>query len=562
MALAYSYIRMSRPEQMRGDSLRRQVEAANAWAEARGVRIDESIRDIGVSAYRGRNRTEGALGAFLKLVTDGVVVPGSYLIVESLDRLSRETVLDALPRFIDIINAGIVIVTLIDKQEYSKERLRADWTPLILSLAVMARAHEESQTKAVRLREAWGAKRVTATEKIITSRVPEWLVVRDGKIETIPERVALIRRIFRETIDGVGRRTIICRLNDEKVPSFRKGTKGWQPSYVGKLLASRALVGELQAFGRNDAGIRAPIGEPVRGYYPPIIDEADFLKAGEASRSRAMAPGRRGEHVTNLFTGLGKCAACGGTMAIENKGPKPKGGRYMVCAEARRSAGCVNRRFWPIDKIEQAVLQQLRRVTLPSTPGTAAPANDEVTILEARLATAITRRERLLDLVEEGDEGASARAKALSKSISELRDDITAAKADTMLAAAMPSYPEQLALLRKLQEGMKSATCEELTLLRTQLAQTLRTAVIRIEFGPHRIVAWMRIEHIRHRVGISQGSQFPNGAPVTVFDDTPMVLTEAEIADYAAEAFEDRALADREMEGFMQALRSPSTVPK
>ena len=554
MALAYSYIRMSRPEQMRGDSLRRQVEAADAWAKARGVTIDESIRDIGVSAYRGKNHTEGALGAFLKLVTDGVIKPGSYLLVESLDRLSREAVLDALPRFIDIINAGIIIVTLLDKQEYGKDRLRADWTPLILSLAVMARAHEESQTKAVRLREAWSAKRATAAQKVVTSRVPEWLVVREGRIHVIPERVAVVRRIFRETINGDGRRTIVRRLNDEKILAFRNGENGWQPSYVAKLLSSRAVVGEFQAYCRNEAGIRHPEGDPVPGYYPIIVDEGEFLRAGQASRSRAVAPGPRGEHVTNLFTGLAKCAGCGGSMVVENKGKPPKGGRYLACAAARRSAGCDHHRLWRIDRIEGEVLRQLRRVALPEAPAAEPAGTDEVTILEGRLAAAMTRRERLLDLVEEGDEGASARAKALSRTILELREAIGATKANSMLAAAMPSYGEQLAILRDLQARLETSTGDDLTLLRTRLAQTLRTTMVRIDFGPHRVVAWMRLEHIRHRVGISQGGLFPDGAPVTVFDDTPTSLTEDEIEDYAAEAIQDRARADREMEVLLRAV--------
>lgn len=112
MALAYSYLRMSRPEQMRGDSLRRQTAAADAWAARRGIRIDETIRDIGVSAYRRKNRTVGSLGGFLRMVEDGKIAPGAFLIVESLDRLSREAVLETVPRFIDLINAGIV--TLMD----------------------------------------------------------------------------------------------------------------------------------------------------------------------------------------------------------------------------------------------------------------------------------------------------------------------------------------------------------------------------------------------------------------------------------------------------------------
>ncbi len=45
-------------------------------------------------------------------------------------------------RLFDLIRAGVIVVTLSDGQVYSEERLRTDWTPLIVSIAVMARAHE------------------------------------------------------------------------------------------------------------------------------------------------------------------------------------------------------------------------------------------------------------------------------------------------------------------------------------------------------------------------------------------------------------------------------------
>lgn len=62
--------------------------AAAEWAAKRGVELDDSLRDIGVSAYKGRNRDVGALGTFIRMVEDGTVRPGSFLLVESLDRLA------------------------------------------------------------------------------------------------------------------------------------------------------------------------------------------------------------------------------------------------------------------------------------------------------------------------------------------------------------------------------------------------------------------------------------------------------------------------------------------
>jgi DNA invertase Pin-like site-specific DNA recombinase len=90
---AFSYARFSRPEQVRGDSLRRQFEATRAYCGRNGLVLDDSLnlRDLGVSAFRGKNAGQGALGAFTSAVASGRVPRGATLIVESLDRLSRKT---------------------------------------------------------------------------------------------------------------------------------------------------------------------------------------------------------------------------------------------------------------------------------------------------------------------------------------------------------------------------------------------------------------------------------------------------------------------------------------
>ena len=42
----------------------------------------------------------------------------------------------------------------------------------------------------------------------------------------------------------------------------------------------------------------------------------------------------------NLFGTLAKCGYCGAPMQFINKGPLPKGGKYLVCDNARRAIGC------------------------------------------------------------------------------------------------------------------------------------------------------------------------------------------------------------------------------
>src|SRR5262245_23575302 len=111
---AYSYIRFSNREQKKGDSLRRQTEQAEAYAARRGWTLDTSLnlRDLGVSAFRGDNALVGNLGVFLDAIKRGTVKPGSVLIVESFDRLSRQGIDEGYEVVKKILKAGIIIVTL------------------------------------------------------------------------------------------------------------------------------------------------------------------------------------------------------------------------------------------------------------------------------------------------------------------------------------------------------------------------------------------------------------------------------------------------------------------
>jgi Resolvase, N terminal domain len=77
---AYSYVRFSTPDQAKGDSYRRQSEAANEYARRHGLVLDTelTLTDLGVSAFRGANAETGALSVFLEAVKDGTIAPGSY----------------------------------------------------------------------------------------------------------------------------------------------------------------------------------------------------------------------------------------------------------------------------------------------------------------------------------------------------------------------------------------------------------------------------------------------------------------------------------------------------
>jgi DNA invertase Pin-like site-specific DNA recombinase len=126
--------------------------------------------DRGLSAYKGMHRTKGTFGEFLRKVKAGEIARGSMLIVENLDRLSREQVLDALDQFTGLIRSGIKIVTFRGgkETEYDEESINREPWKLQRTLLAMELAHEESEKKAIRLRAAWEAKRNNILERKLT----------------------------------------------------------------------------------------------------------------------------------------------------------------------------------------------------------------------------------------------------------------------------------------------------------------------------------------------------------------------------------------------------------
>ncbi|BDY04683.1 recombinase family protein [Ferrimonas sp. YFM] len=349
---AYSYLRFSTPRQMRGDSYRRQIGLAQEYAERHGLELQESaVADLGVSAFRGANRV-GALGQFLDMVKSGAVPQGSYLLVESHDRLSREQVERALAQFLEIVNQGVVIVTLSDEQVYRAGEL--DMLKLMTTLVYMSRANEESEMKSRRATAAWESQRLKAVAgaKIKNSALPGWLKWQGNDIVPKERETAVIRQMFDLALAGAGYEQIAAFLNSNGIPTFRKQSK-WRPAGVSALLKSRALIGEYQPHQRMD-GVRKPIGEPIHDYYPSVIDLADFLEVQRliATRNKHSGSYRKGLF-KYLFSGIIRCQ-CGQLLRHHNKGSKESPRHYLVCP--MKTAGQCDMPFLRYDHFEPQVL--------------------------------------------------------------------------------------------------------------------------------------------------------------------------------------------------------------
>ncbi|MCZ4090630.1 recombinase family protein [Sinorhizobium psoraleae] len=345
---------------------------------------------------------------------EGQVPKGSYLIVESLDRISRQNPHAATALFLQILQAGINIVTLTDNHVYRADG--GNFSDIIVSVVIMSRAYEESRTKSLRVGAAWENKRRNIHKRKLTRVAPIWLKLSEDRtsFELIPERVAVLKAIFDEADLGKGSLQIARRLNQEGVPTFAP-SKGWYESYVSKVLTNRAVLGEFQPH-HYVGGKRVPHGEPVSDYFPAIVSREQFerIQAGRAIR-RLKGSGRKGRNNINLFQGVARCGYCSGRMMIVNKGDGPKGGVYLRCDNARRGADCTASN-WPLDHFETAFLWFIEeldvRTVIEGSEGEEArkALDGQIAIVSADLEKQKLMRERAFELL-----GDASRCSSLHK---------------------------------------------------------------------------------------------------------------------------------------------------
>lgn len=370
---AYSYVRFSTAKQELGDSLRRQVQMAQDYAAENNLKLSEmTFRDLGVSGFKQKNITKGAFAGFISAVKSGLIAPGSYLLIEQFDRLSRAEISVAFRLLLDLVDAEIVVVTLVDERVWDKESVQ-DIANVLISIILMSRAHEESKAKSKRLSAVWGEKKKHAaqTGKILTRECPRWLKVNDDKTAFIVKEDCLesIRRVFDLRINGHGVVSIVNRANKECWPVPGSGTT-WHTSLVGRLLHNRALLGEYQPYRNGaDNDARVVSGEPIPGYYPAVLDEQTFLRAQAVGERKGAFPGRRDVSYRNWLQGLLKCS-CGQSFVRKNKqsSKQPGYARYYCTARNRGVTDCPS---LGAAEIETAVINAVSLVAPQFWNGTA-----------------------------------------------------------------------------------------------------------------------------------------------------------------------------------------------
>jgi Resolvase, N terminal domain/Recombinase len=293
MKAAYSYKRFSSAAQTDGDSLERQMQIARDWYYRQiahlGIPLDETFTDSGVSAFTGKHiGKRGNLGRFLAAIQSGAVSKGSILIAENLDRISRQGPKVARKLLEQIVDNGVdVHVVNIDKKlTYGWENRNED---SIIVDVELSRAFKESERKSQLVGAALGKKKLLESW---TTTAPFWIKKSNGGFAVIPEKVKLVKEVFRLALLGLGAKRITRALPE------------WEFSImtVTRTLRNRAVLGEHEVNG-----------EPIKKW-PRIIDQQVFDKAQKLLNAknsmcsdgniRPHTGARNSDEATNLFQGL------------------------------------------------------------------------------------------------------------------------------------------------------------------------------------------------------------------------------------------------------------------
>ncbi len=186
----------------------------------------------------------------------------------------------------------------------------------------------------------------------------------------------VVRRVYREFLDGKGLKRVAAALNADAVPSPRAGRRGtgsWAPSALYAMLRNERyrgvyLHGRIQRVRRGGrrVAVAASADEILRVEVPEwrIIDEPTWLAVQEQLVERARDVKSPGPACKYPLSGIGRCAVCGGAIGVVWS----KEGKAYGCTwrHNRGPAVCSASVRQPREEVETALADHLRGSVLPS----------------------------------------------------------------------------------------------------------------------------------------------------------------------------------------------------
>ena len=241
---AFGYNRVSSEQQTWGDGERRQDQLLKDLCPRMGwILSDRRFSDRGASAWKGKNRQEGALGELLKIAKSGDVIA-----IEDNDRFSRERTMKSMAALEEIVNRGIIVCFLKTGVEVTKEDFN-DPAVLFPNFFQSFLANQENEKRAYRIREAMEGKRQKIREgKLLFGRLPASLrwdappTKPERKIVVIEGKAELARKVFALCLAGKGVR-VIEKVMSGQPPISNSKKANWNTRFIIRLLRDKSVLG-------------------------------------------------------------------------------------------------------------------------------------------------------------------------------------------------------------------------------------------------------------------------------------------------------------------------------
>jgi hypothetical protein len=303
--------------------------------------------DEGVSAYKlngderlAANMHKGNLATFLDRVERGDIKRGSVLIIEKLDRFSRNFYDVVFPVWIGLLQSGIEIYSCVSNTHYTLEIIRKNPMMAGMALIEMANANDYSAGMSSRISKAFSlrlAECVKGKKMNLGAWQPRWVDFHGGKGQagefSLNAHADTVRRIVAENIGGASMYSIARGLLRDKVATLKGGK--WGQGTVGHILQSANLVGDVTL-----KGVR------LERYFPAVITDAQhvLLRAKLAENVARRGGSPNSDRIANLFRNRCRCSKCGGTITSSSK--------WLYC-RSRWMKACDAHGVIPIRALEQ-----------------------------------------------------------------------------------------------------------------------------------------------------------------------------------------------------------------
>lgn len=273
------------------------IQKEDGW-EFAGVYSDEAITG-----------TKEARPGFQQMLEDCRNGKIDLILTKSISRFARNTV--TLLETVRMLKALGVDVYF---EEQNIHTISADGELMLTILA----SYAQEESRSVSENQKWRVQK-NFEEGIPWSGRMLGYRMRDGQYHVIPEEAEVVRRIFREYLEGNGSNRIAAHLQDDGIPTMNGGI--WNPQTIAKILRNYNYTGNLllqKTFNEDYISKKKITNTGQKPKYhaeethEAIVSMEEWLAVqAEIERRADKWKSTQPSKPTFLYTGMIQCAKCG-----------------------------------------------------------------------------------------------------------------------------------------------------------------------------------------------------------------------------------------------------------